>query len=389
MKPIKFIDKILTKKDFKNFGYQTGLELGVANGYFSSFLLSNSQFNQLFSIDQWAGDRGHDDKEYAQAEHALAQFGQRSTVIRSAFENALPQFENDFFDFIFIDGYAHNGQDEGKTIYAWWDKLKPGGFFGGHNYHQEHFPLTFKHVNEFVEKYGLQLYTTQEEKGYRSWYVFKKLNFIKNKKKVSNKSVIIIGNGASPRGKKLGAWIDSFDVVVRFNEFFIDGFEEDIGTKTTILYTAIDHLTDGRLKLPWEKVIHHSWFYEKSTYLEGLKQQYPDVKLTTRKELSQVRKTFVGILGSKNYTVFSTGIIAICALLKKYTKVYIYGFDWWKESQHHLGDSLTRGCRHDPSAEFYWLMRRIDEGVVVDLNPNSAFKHNVFQPAAKFEPEDK
>jgi len=46
-------------------------------------------------------------------------------------------------------------------------------------------------------------------------------------------SIAIIGN-APYLNIKLGSYIDSFDEVVRFNRFIIDGHEEFIGKKTTI-----------------------------------------------------------------------------------------------------------------------------------------------------------
>ena len=44
--------------------------------------------------------------------------------------------------------------------------------------------------------------------------------------------IMLVGNG--PTKKRWGEFIDSFDAVVRFNEFHTDGFEEWVGSKTTI-----------------------------------------------------------------------------------------------------------------------------------------------------------
>ncbi len=62
---------------------------------------------------------------------------------------------------------------------------------------------------------------------------------IKNKKSLFNmiveaKSIAIIGNGSSQVGKSSGQEIDSHDIVIRFNNFKTEGFEEDYGTKTDI-----------------------------------------------------------------------------------------------------------------------------------------------------------
>ncbi|MFW2831507.1 glycosyltransferase family 29 protein [Sphingomonas sp. ID0503] len=50
-------------------------------------------------------------------------------------------------------------------------------------------------------------------------------------------SLAIIGNAPSLVGEGLGAWIDSHDVVVRFNEAALAGFEADLGSRTDILVT--------------------------------------------------------------------------------------------------------------------------------------------------------
>jgi hypothetical protein len=51
----------------------------------------------------------------------------------------------------------------------------------------------------------------------------------------SSMSVILVGNGESLLGSKMGEKIDSYDTVVRFDGLNIEGYEEDVGTKTDIL----------------------------------------------------------------------------------------------------------------------------------------------------------
>lgn len=51
------------------------------------------------------------------------------------------------------------------------------------------------------------------------------------------RSLVIVGSAPSLRGSSQGEWIDSFDVVVRFNGCAIRGFEQDVGSRTDILVT--------------------------------------------------------------------------------------------------------------------------------------------------------
>ena len=40
------------------------------------------------------------------------------------FDDAIDLFEDQFFDFIYIDGFAHTGEEGGETLIKWYRKLK-------------------------------------------------------------------------------------------------------------------------------------------------------------------------------------------------------------------------------------------------------------------------
>lgn len=54
---------------------------------------------------------------------------------------------------------------------------------------------------------------------------------------------IVIGNGSTLLGKGLGKEVDSYDRVIRLNEYKTEGFEEDLGSKTDV------HLVNGGVVL--------------------------------------------------------------------------------------------------------------------------------------------
>lgn len=132
-----------------------GVELGVAAGWFSQQILEHSKLNFLYSIDMWAGDRGHDVEQYKAALRTLLPFRERNTCIRLRFDEAIDLFPNHYFDFIYIDGYAHTGEDGGQTLRDWWPKLKTGGIFAGDDYGHR-WPLVMKEVDDFVYAKKLQ-----------------------------------------------------------------------------------------------------------------------------------------------------------------------------------------------------------------------------------------
>ena len=51
---------------------------------------------------------------------------------------------------------------------------------------------------------------------------------------IKGKTVAVIGNGPQEIGKGCGEEIDSHDIIIRFNNFNIKGFEKDYGSKTDI-----------------------------------------------------------------------------------------------------------------------------------------------------------
>lgn len=57
-------------------------------------------------------------------------------------------------------------------------------------------------------------------------------------------SVLLVGNGPGLMLSRMGKEIDSFDEIFRFNEFRIKGFEEHVGSRTTV------YCTFGRGMLP-------------------------------------------------------------------------------------------------------------------------------------------
>lgn len=155
-----------------------GVELGVAEGVFSEMVLANKEVGHWFSIDAWAGDRGHDTAQYKTALRKLLPYADRNTVLRMRFADALDLFPDEFFDFIYVDGYAHTGQDNGHHLESWWPKLKVGGVFAGDDY-DKRWHKNMKVVDKFLKKkrHELRIHDFDENKsGWSaspSWFTIK------------------------------------------------------------------------------------------------------------------------------------------------------------------------------------------------------------------------
>ena len=155
-----------------------GIELGVAGGDFSQRIFERSQVGYLFSVDAWAGDRGHGTAQYMEAIVRLNAYRDRNSILRMRFDEAAHLFGEGSLDFIYVDGYAHNGEEGGKTFWEWYPKLKPGGIIAGDDYHAD-WPLVVSAVDDFVARNGLELFVIQCSEDswnsrYPTWFAFKR-----------------------------------------------------------------------------------------------------------------------------------------------------------------------------------------------------------------------
>ena len=156
-----------------------GIELGVATGAFSELLLSRSDLAFLYSVDSYA-DQKHNVDEYRAAIQTLMPFRNRNTIIRMPFDQAAALFPNEYFDLVYIDGFAEFGEEGGRTIYDWFPKVRIGGILAGHDY-SPRWPRVIEEVDRFVDEKKLDLFTvggTEESidraNRFASWFTFRR-----------------------------------------------------------------------------------------------------------------------------------------------------------------------------------------------------------------------
>lgn len=147
-----------------------GVELGVAAGDFSERILKHDHVAYLFSIDMWAGDRGHGVDQYREAIVRLDPYRQRNMIMRMRFDEALPLFSDESLDFIYVDGYAHDGELNGRTFRDWFPKLRKGGIIAGDDYSPE-WPLVVAAVDAFAAANNLEVHVIDcHENSWNSMY---------------------------------------------------------------------------------------------------------------------------------------------------------------------------------------------------------------------------
>jgi hypothetical protein len=151
------------------------------------------------------------------------------------------------------------------------------------------------------------------------------------------KKILLVGNGSSMLDSKRKDLIDSYDTVVRFNSYKIEGYEEYVGTKTDIWFTCnMLHINEIDV---YSKVLFHSWAHENDCKI------YKQIK-ETRPDAVKIPKDIIKSIPVKTP---STGLIAIYYFN---FQVDIIGFDWWDKDKHHYGDNEQRGTVHKPEEEY-------------------------------------
>ncbi len=120
--------------------WRKGAELGVDKGILFSMLLRTCPDLQLLGVDLFP------DRERSHRVPALVSaFAPRARVLEMLTTDASRHVDVGELDFVFIDA-DHSESAVTLDIAAWKDKVRPGGWFGGHDYSQK-FPGVIKAVN--------------------------------------------------------------------------------------------------------------------------------------------------------------------------------------------------------------------------------------------------
>ena len=159
--------------------------------------------------------------------------------------------------------------------------------------------------------------------------------------------IILIGNGSSILDGMNGKLIDSFENVVRFNSYKIEGFEQHTGKKTDIWFTVNKaHIKNIE---NYKSIYVHSWEHNelKCKITQEIRKEVDAIKVDRK------------LINSIPIKTPSTGLIAIYLFIEKYGSVTITGFDWWDREEHHYGDKEARGTLHKPKEE-YKLIKELE-----------------------------
>ena len=148
-------------------------------------------------------------------------------------------------------------------------------------------------------------------------------------------SIILVGNGSSLIGKGLGSQIDLFDEVVRFNNFELDGYTEDVGAKSTILARRccydVNLWPEGMFKKIYCFVTFCRWTSGMIQVANQLQGHYSNAEIVTADICAKYGKE-IGV-DQPNNEWCSVGALTISHMLEFYDKIHICGFDHLKKDE--------------------------------------------------------
>jgi hypothetical protein len=156
-----------------------GLEVGVDTGQFTERLWNTGRFRAFHAVDKW-DDLAHSEAQYWAAARKLMDYEEiRVWRMQAQLFGSLSPKEK--FGFIYMDCYAHTGQDGGGVLDAMWPLLAEGGLFSGDDYDEQTWPDNWISVNEFAERVGRKVSTFDKHLNddrpvydtYPSWYFIK------------------------------------------------------------------------------------------------------------------------------------------------------------------------------------------------------------------------
>lgn len=165
-------------KHFKELGFKIGAEIGVDTGIYSEILCKEIPGLKLYSIDVWdlnaVKSREKRLGKYEEAKKRLAPYD--ATLIKKLSLDALQDFDNNFFDFVYIDA-CHLFDDVMQDIIQWTKKVRKGGIVAGHDYNPNaEVPVVKLAAETYAMCHSYDLNITADQDESLSWWFYKRWN---------------------------------------------------------------------------------------------------------------------------------------------------------------------------------------------------------------------
>ena len=164
-------------------------EIGLFVGDLAEDLLGRRPLLTHIGVDNWIGTdqqpedykatgdihavmpQMRQDELYQKTINRLKRFKQRSTIHRMASLDAAELVDEGSLDLVFIDA-DHSYSGCLADCWAWWPKVKPGGWLSGHDYLNSDRRFTFG-VNQAVDEFVAKVERPLRADGGTTWFIRK------------------------------------------------------------------------------------------------------------------------------------------------------------------------------------------------------------------------
>jgi hypothetical protein len=162
---------------------EIGAYLGRSTAYLASRIQQSGKRIRLVVVDLWDGWFYNDFRQHSpmpEAEGAYYRFlaNMRACRVENVLypiklpsAQAATLFDDDSVDFVWLDG-DHGYEGVRHDLEAWFPRIRPGGFLGGHDYNNDDFPGVRQAVDPFFAEVGLELRDGEGPAG--GWFLAQK-----------------------------------------------------------------------------------------------------------------------------------------------------------------------------------------------------------------------
>lgn len=145
---------------------EIGSWLGQSAAYMATEITNSNKKIDFYCVDLWENNEEYknenvviENKFYDTFLKNIEPVKDFIKPIKSASLDAVNHFEDEYFDFIFIDA-AHDYENVKKDIESWFPKIKKNGIFAGHDYVNTHDGV-IKAVNEWSRNNNKEIITQE------------------------------------------------------------------------------------------------------------------------------------------------------------------------------------------------------------------------------------
>ena len=145
---------------------EIGSWLGQSAAYMATEIANSNKKIDFYCVDLWENNEEYknesvviEDRFYQTFLNNIEPVKHFIKPIKSASLDAVNQFEDEYFDFIFIDA-AHDYDNVKKDINAWFPKIRKNGIFAGHDYVDTHTGV-IQAVDEWCRENNRKIYVQE------------------------------------------------------------------------------------------------------------------------------------------------------------------------------------------------------------------------------------